>query len=253
MRQLSPVEQQLMTRMQKGQGNNLPNLIDPFLDKIRIRFNRQAKQVDILAETTQSIPEGGELAEVMERINMTSQIIVSAVNLINLLNREGYVILYTAANQIEDEITFGQGVSNAPFVAHKFPDTRITDLLIQYSTQEIVFTPEAEEYVVNNFTTRDELRHQNNITLAKRSIRIACGGVIVAIVTVLISLGLDIYDRNKTIDTTQQDKIENIDTDLDKTNDNLDKLIELQVQEVKLLQQLSLPPADTTPSDSKEK
>jgi hypothetical protein len=249
MRQLSTFEQQLMRRMKEGQGNNLPNLIDPFLEGIRIIFNRQESHVEILAESTQPQPEDDEVQQILDRINTTSEIVVSAVNLLNLLEREGYIIIYTAANQIDNQVTFGQGAVNLPSVSYEFPDERISELLIKYSTQEIVFTPEADEYVERNFITRDEQRHRENISLTKKSISIAWVGVAIAVISSTVGIGFDIYDHNKPKNTTQIDKIKNIDSDLDKTNKYLENIIELQNKEIDILENQKS--ADTSSNDKK--
>lgn len=236
--------------MKGGEGKNLPNLIDPFLERIRIRLNRQENRVDILAESSQPQPADNEVEQILDRINRASEIIVSAVNLLNLLEREGYIILYTAASQIDNKLTFGQGAFNLPHVTYPFPDQRISELLIKYSTQEIVFTPEANEYVDSDFITRDEQRHRENISVTKRSICIAWIGVAIAIISSIVGIGFDIYDHNKPKDNTDLEKIENIDNDLDKTNECLEKLIDLQSEE--LTQFRNLIPADTHSKGKKE-
>lgn len=253
MRQLSQFEQELILRMQAGDGNNLPNLIDPFLRDIRVRCNRELNQVELLAQTTQAMPDDQETQQVLDTIDNTSQVIISAVNLINLLDKEGYIILYTTANQIDNEMTYGQGAVNMPSVSYDFPDERVKELLIKYSTQEIVFTPEATEYVTSNFITRDEQRHRESISLSTKSLKYARNGIIIAISTVLIGIGFDIYDRNKPKDTIQQENFESIDADLDKTNENLENLIELQTQEVELLQENKNEPIETPDGTKKKK
>jgi len=190
MRKLSKFELSLVSQMtdKDWSGNlNIPNLLDGDLQGLRIKILRKEKEVKILFEIEQTTPKDNESRRIITRVGEINEIIISTVNLINLLEKEGYIILFESSNQIENEIIFGRGAINKPSVGYLFPDNRTSELLVKYSTPQIIITPELLEFRRMNYKTREEVRHEQNI-------RLAWIGILVAIFATVLSLIFNIYD-----------------------------------------------------------
>lgn len=235
MRELSPFEQNLFRRICTGKGN-LANLLDPFLERVRIKFNRKTNQVEIFVETSKATPDEDEIGIVLGIIEKTTEVIITAVSLIKLLEKEGYIFLYTNANDQDVIGEFGQGYTKESSISNSFPDTKISELIIEYCSKEIIVTEEARAYLDNGFITREEKRHRQNQKSTNRNIKISRWAVTIAIVALLGETGFNFYDHLKPTDNSDCHCTEQIHLDLDRSNDNLTKLLEGESREINILE-----------------
>ena len=175
MRRLSKEEQDLCIKILNGNGNNnyLQNIIDDKLQDVRISINRELKRVELLFQTINIFPTDEEGRIIVARINTLSLEIMTAVNLISLLQKEGYIMLYQKANRIDNESSFGGLATNLKYVANKFGDNAVSGLLIDYSTKEIVTTVEFTEFCNHGFIARDEQRFKRQIGIAYLALTVA--------------------------------------------------------------------------------
>ena len=190
MRKISKFEENLISQMTDKEWNgnlNLPNLLDKYLKNVRIKILRDQQQVEILFEIQNKTPTEAETKLILSRVNEINELIISTVNLINLLEKEGYIILFESASQIDNELVFGQGAVNLPSVRYTFPDNRTAELLVKYASPQIIITSELLEYRKVNFQTREEIRHFQNI-------RLAWIGISISIIATVFSLGFNLFD-----------------------------------------------------------
>lgn len=190
MRKLSKFEESLIRQMTEKEwyGNlNIPNLLDNYLTGLRIRIYKREKKVEILFEIQNKIPTELETKTIISRVGEINELIISTVNLINLLENEGYIIQFNSNTQDDNEITFGRGAVNLPSVSYTFPDNRTAELLVKYATTQIIVTQELQQYIKAGFKTREEIRHSQNMQLAWI-------GIGISILATIISLFFNVYD-----------------------------------------------------------
>lgn len=175
MRLLNSYEQQICLRILNGDGNNnyLGNLIDDRLDGVRISITRNPQMVDLLFTTQNAQPIPAEIDASIERMREISVEILTVVNLITLLEKDGYIMLLQRTNQVPNTSTFGRGVSNMPFISSAFSDTKISQLLLEYYLKEIYVTKEFRRFCRSNFIARDEQRYRRQITVTSTALVVA--------------------------------------------------------------------------------
>jgi hypothetical protein len=157
---------------------NLFTLIDSALVGIGIRLDTVTNQVDVSIEV--SNPEAPP-PDVQERLDMIQELLVQAVNVIELFENRGYLFTYQTANVIPNPLTVGQLPVNSKSVGSTLPDRRISVLLCRYATQEIRAQLELAKFISDGFITREEVR-------ANRQFRTTLAALIVAIIGLVANL-----------------------------------------------------------------
>jgi hypothetical protein len=99
----------------------------------------------------------------MREVSVT---IVTAINLLQMLEKDGYIMLYRSANNISSISTFGQCARNLPNVPYKFADPAISKILIDYHSKEIITTQAFTEFCQRGYIARDEQRYKRQVTIA---------------------------------------------------------------------------------------
>lgn len=219
MRRLSKEEQNLCIRILNGNGNNnyLQNIIEEKLHDVRIDLNRNTRRVELLFQTQNQFPTSEEGERILSRINILSLEILTAVNLINLLQKEGYILLYQKANKIDDNTSFGGIPTNLNYVAHEFGDTVVSELLIEYSIKEIVVTVEFQEFCKQGFIARDEQRFKKQIGLAYLAFA-------VALFAAFTNLGFNLWTKFSGGTEIKKHQIESVTSGLNGIENKIDTL-----------------------------
>jgi len=223
MRILSSEEQDLCKRILDGSGDNnyLSNIIYHRLGGISIAVRRSTKKVELLYTTQNRIPTAEEQQGAIDKIGEIQVLILTTVNLIRLLEKEGYIMLIRRTTNVSDYSEFGQAVVNLPKIGSDFADDKISELLIEYVDKEIYATEEFKVFCENGYIARDEQRYRNQL-------RRTSGILIVAIIALLLNTGAFIYTIFKTdnqkisIDKSTEKKVikllQDIHTDVHKEN-----------------------------------
>lgn len=189
MRLLSSQEKDLCRRILEGHGryNCIPNLIDSDLSGVLINLNRIAKIATIEIPISKINLSDDETEVIIGQVKCVSQLILVTVNLIILLEKEGYILTYSSVSQEDGQSRFGQGVGNSEqCVDHQLPDKKITELLIEYSSKDILVTDEFLRFCNNGFIARDEQRFKKQITVAYTAL-------VVALLAAFVNLFFNLY------------------------------------------------------------
>jgi len=225
MRRLNKNEQDLCLRILNGDGNNnyLGNLIDHKLNGVRISLTRNPPNVDLLFTIQNAMPTDEEAEIVIDRVQEISVEILTVVNLINLLEKDGYIMLLQRTNQVDNNSIFGRGIGNMPAITSHFADRKISELLIDYTTKEIFVTEEFRQFCKHNFVARDEQRF-------RRQILITTTALVVATLALVVNTVFNLLPKFTGGTKIKQEQIESIRTDLTKINSTLDKINNQAVQ-----------------------
>lgn len=159
MRILSKGEQELCARILKGNGQNnyLGNIIDNKLGGICIVIVRNPQSVSLEYTIENQYPTPEESESIIKSINEISNFILTAISLINLLEKEGYILILKKADQ-GNASRFGGCISNLPCVSSQFVDDNISNLLIKFVDKEIIVTEEFRRFCKDKYIARDERR-----------------------------------------------------------------------------------------------
>jgi hypothetical protein len=188
MRIFTQTEQNLLIRINNRQGINLYSLIDPWIEGVSFTVNTVTNDVTILFEQNSLVNQGVSLNQ---RLNEIQTILIQSVNLIKLFEEKGYILTFRNTNQIPNPFTFGIFQINSPSIPYHFPDSRISELITKYSTEEIFVTPELDHFInVDGFRTREMVR-------ATRQFRVTLTALIVAILALFSNFGFNMYNAFK--------------------------------------------------------
>ena len=190
MRSLNKEERQFCNSILQGNGNNnyIGNIIDDKLDNVRIVMNRQYSSVEILVTISNQSPTDEDLNYVKKRNTEVCELILEVVNLIQLLEKEHYIMTLRRANQFQNPMSMGRGVVNLPCISSDIPDSNITNLLIEYCEKEIYVTEEFRLFCNRGFISRDEQRFQ-------KQIKLTYGALIISILSLLFNTGFNVYTQ----------------------------------------------------------
>ena len=168
MRILSKDEQELCVRILKGSGNNnfLGNIIDHKLRGICIDITKNPQNVFLEFTVRSTTLTFEESQNIIDSINEISFFILTTVNLINLLEKEGYILTIQRATQPSNHSKFGGCVGNLPSVTSLFTDKNISDLLVNYCDREMIATEEFKRFCERKFIARDEQRFQTQFLVS---------------------------------------------------------------------------------------
>ena len=190
MRSLNKEERQFCNSILQGNGNNnyIGSIIDDKLDNVRIVMNRQYSSVEILVTISNQSPTDEDLNYVKKRNTEVCELILEVVNLIQLLEKEHYIMTLRRANQFQNPMSMGRGIVNLPCISSDIPDSNITNLLIEYCEKEIYVTEEFRLFCNRGFISRDEQRFQ-------KQIKLTYWALIISILALLFNTGFNVYTQ----------------------------------------------------------
>ena len=207
MRSLNKEEHQFCNRILQGNGNNnyIGNIIDDKLDNVRIVMDRLNSSVQICVTTSNQNPTEADCNYVKKRNAEVCELILEVVNLIQLLEKEHYIMTLRRANQFQNPMSMGRGFVNLPYISSDIPDPNITNLLIEYCEKEIYVTEEFRLFCNRGFIARDEQRFQ-------KQIKLTYGALIISILALLFNTGFNVYTQirsNRIIETNKTETLHN--------------------------------------------
>lgn len=185
MRILNSSEKEICRRILKGNGANnfLGNIVDSELQGICIYVDRKNIQSHLIF-TVNDINNisSEEYEKLSEATGSITPYILEVVNLINQLEKEGYILLLERGINSMEPSKFGRCVSNLPSIEHHFVDKNFIQLLCDYSNKEIYTTEEFNRFCNNNFLARDEQRFRKQMRFTQIALGIAIAALLFNII-----------------------------------------------------------------------
>jgi len=229
MRLLNDTEKDFCKRILVGNGANnfLENIIDHKLGGVRISITKSPKKVELLLETQNQNPTKEEFNRLKSLRNNVISDITTVVNLIKMLERESYIILFNGATVSQNKFEFGQGAINLCFILSDIDttDNVIMDLLIDYVGKEIVLTEEFREFCKNDYISREELRHRKEELRHRKEIKITKYALYVAIIALVVNVVFNIISIKSKEMSINQEQMSLLMKNLTTISNKLDSLI----------------------------
>ncbi|WP_288472220.1 hypothetical protein [uncultured Porphyromonas sp.] len=181
MRLLSKLEQQLCWLILQGDGhyNYLANILDDYLPDAKIYVSKQEEQevyilYKMFARDRENFPFD-------ERDAQIRRLILVTVNLIKLLEQEGYIMLFMSTT-VEPNLSIGAGPDKIISVDGEeeiietrsdIEDASVIKLLTEYNPKEIYVTEEFRAFCANGCIPRSDVQFNQNLELTKQSLELA--------------------------------------------------------------------------------
>jgi len=219
MRILSTEEQDLCSRILKGSGQNnfLGNIIDHKLAGVCIDITKNPQNVFLEFTTRNKFPTSEEGEVMIARINEISFFTLTTVTLINLLEKEGYILLIQRATVPSNHSRFGGCIGNLPSVTSQFTDKNISDLLIQYCDKEIIATEEFKRFCKHKFIARDEQRFQTQFI-------VSIFALILTTIALLVNIFFNLLPKFTGGTKIKQEQIDTLSSGLKSVENKIDSL-----------------------------
>lgn len=191
MRLLSKLEQQLCWLILQGDGhyNYLANILDGYLPDAKIYVSKQ-KEKEQEEQKEQEEPKVYILYKMFardrenfpfdERDAQIRRLILVTVNLIKLLEQEGYIMLFMSTT-VEPNLSIGAGSDKIISVDGEeeiietrsdIEDASVIKLLIEYNPKEIYVTEEFRVFCANGCIPRADVQFNQNLELTKQSLEL---------------------------------------------------------------------------------
>lgn len=180
MRLLSKLEQQLCWLILQGDGhyNYLANILDDYLPDAKIYVSKQKEQevyilYKMFARDRENFPFD-------ERDAQIRRLILVTVNLIKLLEQEGYIMLFMSTT-VEPNLSIGAGPDKIISVDGEeeiietrsdIEDASVIKLLIEYNPKEIYVTEEFRVFCANGCIPRSDVQFNKNLELTRQSLEL---------------------------------------------------------------------------------
>lgn len=200
-------------------GRNIINILDDYLEKTRIDINITTRAVDLKFEIQGIQPTQTETNWIInEKLPELQVQIIQILNLINYLEKNGFITTFKTSNVPQTQHQFGKGAVNLGSIGYSFPDLKTNDLLIEYVDKEIMPSPDLAEFVTNKYQTKDDLRYKNQ----KSATWI---GIVISIIVGLFSIGFGIYSIYQSNSENEIVTKQEFDSMLNRHNSNQENLL----------------------------
>jgi hypothetical protein len=230
MRLLSKLEKELCDRILKGSGSNnfLANIIDSRLQDVCIEVDYLNKKARLILTIRNQTPTNEESDAIIGKVQEISELVLQLVNLLQLLVKEGYILMLERGLNSKETKRYGQCVSNAPSMDYTFKDQNIVDLLCEYSNKEIYATEEFRRFCKKGYIARDEQRFQRQILFTQIALAVSSVALLFNVISNLLRKSPDSI-------TINQEQIQSLKESIDKIPSVLSEFQKQQIIQTKEL------------------
>lgn len=162
MRVFDSEEKVIISKIIEGDGyaRNLINIIhgQNNLQGVRIRLNRENQTGEFLFETQNEEPTDNEITASIVREKALVELIITHITLLRYLDKEELAFFFEPAGNADNEITFGMGAVNRPFLSMTINDKSIVELLLKYVHKEIRPSPLLRQLKNNDYLSDEEIK-----------------------------------------------------------------------------------------------
>ncbi|NQV17212.1 MAG: hypothetical protein HQ534_01520 [Armatimonadetes bacterium] len=181
--------------------SHIGNLLNPYLDNAHIEIDCYKCNVKLQVKcklSKQDVDRAIWASWASEKISNLENVILSLVNILQYLEKNGLIIIYTRAKQAKSIVQYGKKLGNN-WLNFDFPDKRVIDLLIQYAGKNIIATNELITLEGNKFISTDEIRFKKQY----------CNTIIAIILSFIIGIMSIVFNIISSNQASRQIKVNN--------------------------------------------
>jgi hypothetical protein len=196
MRLLGSAEKEICNRILRNNGRNnfLANIIDQDLRGVCILTTHNPSAASLEFTIAGKHPTTDETNAIIARTEKLSLFILQTVNLLKMLEEDGYILLLERGSNSNQPSKFGQCIANLPSVSYTFQDPNVISLLCEFAKKEIYSTEEFVRFCQKGYVPRDEQRFRIQIFVTQFAL-------VVATLALLFNLYINL--KNKEIQDTK--------------------------------------------------
>lgn len=160
MRVFDREEKEIISKVVNGEGysRNLVNLIDRYLQGVRIKVDYASCEAFFLFECQNEEPTDNEISWAINRQKELIEVLITHVSLFRYFEKEELAFFFDPATSTDRFVEFGMGMVNRPSFTMQIDDKNIVNLLMTYLRKEIKPSPLLREYERNSYLSDDEIK-----------------------------------------------------------------------------------------------
>jgi hypothetical protein len=205
MRALNDFEKDIIRRIVTQNHRDIVTLLDPYMLDKDIVLDYTTRTAIVHFDQAIYLPNNNYGANrLIDEVLTISDIIISIVGILDYLRQNNYLKLIQGA-ATPTPPRFGRLVQGHQSITYQIYDQEITELLLINAFKTIKVEQSLLDFVSDNFRTKDEIRHNENISWAKKAFiaAIIIGGLDLFVSSLDTYFDRAAYYSPTTIDTTQ--------------------------------------------------
>lgn len=205
MRALNDLEKDIIRRIVTQNHRDIVTLLDQYMLNKEILLDYTTRTAIIHFDQDIYLPNNNYGAnKLIDEVLKISDIIISIVGILDYLRQNNYLkLIQGAAKSIAPR--FGRLIQGHQSITYQIYDQEVTELLLINAFKTIKVEQSLLDFVSDNFRTKDEIRHNENISWAKKAYiaAIFIGGLDLFVSSLDTYFDGAAYYSPTTIDTTQ--------------------------------------------------
>lgn len=180
MRTFNPVEQEVIKKLKyyydNGIYQNLLSLLDNDLENKEIVRDLTTNSVSINFDTTVYYPENDDEAyNFINEVTVISRVLIQTIFLLQYLESTGYIFMYDEGSSINSHSRISDGHTK---IKYDIGDKTVCKLINEYFSKTIVISQDIVDLVNDNFISKEEIRHIENLRVANENLAEAKAAVL---------------------------------------------------------------------------
>jgi hypothetical protein len=152
---------------ESGILQNYISLLDDQFENKEIVINKTHNIVTIGFDYDKYMPSSSNGAHtISDEVNNISIILIRTIFLLKYLEENGYVFLFHESKQSTSPNKHSRITSSKIPISHEIADKNVCEIIINYFTKTILISQAILELVNDNFISKEEIRHNENIKIS---------------------------------------------------------------------------------------
>lgn len=209
MRALNSFEKDIIRRIVEQNHRDIVTLLNPYMLDKDIALDYTTRTAIVHFDQDIYLPNNHYGSNrLIDEVLKISDIIISIVGILDYLRQNYYLKLIQGA-ETPSPPQFGRLIQGHKSITYQIYDKEITELLLINAFKTIKVEQSLFDFVNDNFRTKDEIRHTENIAWAKKAFiaAIIIGGLDLFVSSLDTYYDGAAYYSSTTIDTTQFNQI----------------------------------------------
>lgn len=188
MKHLSSVEKEIVNQLFKTKNITIVKLLGNYTNDIKIKIDKTSNKVYLMGFNKQI--QSSNCSDYIDFFLPKIIFISTLVQLLEILEKEYYIISHSFTRKeknyyIDNE--FNKTISDDECVSYEIGNSKIKRLLIHYSDCIVLKNNTLDEYVLNKYKTKDEIRFEKtykiSILALILSFIVGVGSLIIPVIT----------------------------------------------------------------------
>ena len=193
MRAINKFEKDIIKRIlsfnKSGITPNIVSVIDPLLKDKDIVLDFKNREVELRADI--QYYNQGNIIEIVQQITKE---LITTVNLLEYLEKNGYVATFQESD-VDSPFRYGQLVQGHQYITYNFVDSKLKELLLDYSLKSILVNQELIDFVKYGYQSKTDYNTQRSIKIAVVSLIVTASLSVIGLVFNYISLPPTTIDK----------------------------------------------------------